>query len=116
VHTAGVDKDFIPMFKLELTEGINFTGAKADSAHFILNETAVRESGIKDPIGKKFRLHRVTGTIVGVAKDFHFVSLRQKIEPFVFYYQPESPKLFVKTNGADVPETLAALEKVWKQY
>ncbi|GHM99647.1 ABC transporter permease [Cytophagales bacterium WSM2-2] len=115
-HKAGIDKDFIPLFKMDLVEGNNFTGAKADSIHYILNETAVRESGIKDPIGKKFRLHRVTGTIVGVVKDFHFVSLKQKIQPFVFFYQPVSSKLFVKTNGRDLPETIVKLEKIWKEY
>jgi len=116
VHTVGVDKDFIPLFKIEMTEGEKFSGSVTDSAHFILNETAVRESGIKDPIGKRFRLAGVEGTIIGVAKDFHFVSLKQNIQPFVFYYQPVSSKLFVKASRNDAPEAIRAVEKVWKQY
>jgi len=116
IHTAGIDKDFISLFKIQLIEGVDFSGSQTDSAHFILNETAVRKSGIKDPIGKRFRLGRVNGTIIGVVKDFHFESLRQNIQPFVFYYKPVSPRLFVKANRSDAPEAIEAVEKIWKQY
>jgi putative ABC transport system permease protein len=116
VHDMGIDKDFISLFKIDMAEGKAFSGTASDSSHFILNETAVRESGIKDPIGKRFRLHRVEGTIVGVVKDFHFVSLRQKIEPFVFHYEPVSSGLFVKANASGAKEALRRIEKVWNQY
>ena len=36
--------------KMKMVAGNNFTGSKADSAHFILNETAVKQAGIKDPL------------------------------------------------------------------
>ena len=38
--------DFIPAYGIELAAGQNFSGTKADSAHFILNETAVKQAGI----------------------------------------------------------------------
>jgi putative ABC transport system permease protein len=116
VHSTKIDPDFLPLFNIPLVEGANFTGAATDSAHFILNETAVRETGIKDPIGKRFRLYSMEGTIIGVVKDFHFLSLKQKIEPFVFSYQPESSRLFVKASGTDIPAAIRAVEKIWTQY
>ena len=88
VSPMDVDKDFISFFKMQMAEGNGFTGAVADSTHFILNETAVKAARLKDPIGKKFKLRKPEGTIIGVVKDFHFASMRQKIEPAVFYYQP----------------------------
>jgi putative ABC transport system permease protein len=57
------------------------TGNKADSTHFILNETAIKEIGLKDPVGKRFRLWETEGTIIGVVKDFHFNTMREKIAP-----------------------------------
>ena len=42
MHTVAIDKDFIPFFNMKLQQGANFTGAVADSLHFILNETAVK--------------------------------------------------------------------------
>jgi putative ABC transport system permease protein len=114
-HDLLVDEDFIPLFKLELAAGKNFTGSKTDTAHFILNETAVSQMGIKDPIGKRFRWHRVEGTIIGVAKDFHFTPLQNVIQPFVFAYRP-SRILYVKAINKNMPEAVVAVEKIWNRY
>jgi len=111
-----MDKDFIGMFKLKFAAGTGFTGAKSDSAHYILNETAVKLAGIKDPIGKRFKLHNTDGTIIGVVKDFHFASLKQTIEPAIFSYRPSSWQMFVKTTGKDAPAAIKLVEKYWKQY
>lgn len=117
VYPVSIDKDYIPFFKLQMTAGHNFTGAIADSSHFILNETAVKEAGIKDPIGKKFRIWQNEGTIIGVVKDFHFASLRKKIEPAVFFYNPyNTGRLFIRTTGKDASKAIAAAERSWKQY
>lgn len=116
IHPMGIDQDFIKFFKLKLDAGASFTGVKPDSAHFILNETAVNDAGIKNPIGKRFQLHNVNGTIVGVLKDFHFASLKQKIEPFIFYYRPSTWQLLVKTTGKDAPKALKTVENTWKRY
>ena len=116
IHPMSVDKDFIPVFKLKLALGANFTGVKTDSAHYILNETAVRDAGIKNPVGKRFKLHDVNGIIIGVVKDFHFASLKQKIEPFIFQYQPDTWQLFVKTTGKDAPQAVKAVKTAWERY
>jgi putative ABC transport system permease protein len=114
----GIDKDFISFFKMQLTQGNSFSGAVADSTHFILNETAVKAARIKDPIGKKFSLQDREGTIIGVAKDFHFTSMREKIQPAIFYYRPVSDygRVYLKTTGADAPKAIAAAETEWKKY
>ncbi|MVM31474.1 FtsX-like permease family protein [Spirosoma sp. HMF4905] len=116
VHPLTVDQDFLSVFKLSLVEGQGFTGIASDSTHFILNETAVREAGLTNPIGKRFTLWNTEGTIIGVVKDFHFASLKQKIEPAVFQYNPGNELMYVKTTGEDAPQALAAVEKRWKQY
>jgi putative ABC transport system permease protein len=115
----GIDKDFISFFKLQLTQGNAFRGSVADSTHFILNETAVKAARLKDPVGKKFSLQGREGTIIGVAKDFHFTSMRQKIQPAIFYYRPVGDyggRLYIKTNGANAPKAIAAAEVQWKKY
>ncbi|SRR5579871_584537 len=113
----GVDKDFIPFFKMKITEGSPFTGAVSDSAHFILNETAVKAARLANPVGHKFKMHGIDGTIIGVAKDFHFTSMREKIQPAIFYYRPAGYyKIYLKTTGADAPRAIAAAETEWKKY
>jgi len=76
----------------------------------------VREAGITNPIGKRFKLHEQDGIIIGVVKDFHFASLKQKIEPAVFFYTPTNWLMFVKTTGRDAPLAIASVQKVWKRY
>jgi len=113
----GIDKDFISFFKMQMKEGDVFTGTIADSTHFILNEAAVKAARLEDPIGKRFKLQQTMGTIIGVVKDFHFASMRQKIEPAVFYYnRQDNYKLYVKTTGKDAPKAIAALSGQWKKY
>jgi len=117
ISPMAIDKDFISFFKMQMVKGETFTGSVNDSTHFILNETAVRATRLKDPIGQKFKLQKTEGTIIGVVKDFHFASMRQKIEPAVFYYNPGSYyKLYVKTTGKEAPKAIAALETQWKKY
>jgi putative ABC transport system permease protein len=117
VHPMGIDKDFISFFKLQMKDGVAFTGNKADSTHFILNETAIKEIGLKDPVGKRFRLRETEGTIIGVVKDFHFNTMREKIAPAVFFYNPTSYQtIYIKTNGQNAMAALAAAGGQFKQY
>jgi putative ABC transport system permease protein len=116
IHPTGVDENYIPVLKMQMADGKNFSGGKVDSAHFILNETAIKDAGIKDPIGKSFKLWDVTGTIIGVVKDFHYTSLKKRIEPMVFYYSPANWALYIKTTGKDANKAIASIERMWAKY
>jgi len=117
MHEISVDKDFISFFKMKMLDGTSFTGAPIDTAHFILNETAIKETGIKDPVGKRFSMHGVKGTIMGVVKDFHYASMREKITPAVFYYHPQYFRtIYIKTTGKDAAQAVAAAGRQFKQY
>ena len=117
VHPMTVDKDFLSFFKMKMVAGTGFTGAVNDSTHLILNETAIKQLGLKDPVGKSFRMWKYKGTIVGVVKDFHFASMKEKIAPSVFYYAPQYMQtMYIKTTGRDAPKAIAAAQRVFKQY
>jgi putative ABC transport system permease protein len=116
IQPNGIDQYFIPLLKMNMVAGDNFTGSKGDSAHFILNETAVRETGIKDPIGKSFTLWETKGTIIGVVKDFNYASLKDPIKPAIFTYKPSNWLMYIKTTGKEASKAIAAAQKIWKQY
>jgi putative ABC transport system permease protein len=90
----------------------------------VINETAARQLGFGDPaaaIGKIFS--SITGVlpgtrreIIGVVPDFARDSVRVPISP-VFYEDsaPYSNQLNVKLSGTKVPETLQAIDDLWKQ-
>lgn len=116
IHPIYVDRYFARFFKMKLAKGEFFRGLKTDSAHYILNETAVREAGITNPIGKRFKLHDRNGIIIGVMKDFHLASLREKIEPAIFVYSEANWQMYVRTTGKDAPLAIKSVQKIWKQY
>jgi len=117
VHPIAIDKDFMSFFKMKLAQGSDFTGAVNDTSHFILNEAAVQQIAYKNPIGRRFRSWKTKGTIIGIAKDFHFASMKEKIAPAVFYYQPDILRnIYIKTNGRDAAKAIHAAEMSFKQY
>jgi len=112
IHPVSVDESFLSFFKMHLRTGRNFTGSPADSGHYILNESAIREMGLKDPVGKPFSLLNKKGTIIGVIKDFHFMSLKVPIQPAVLAYYPTwNNQLFVRTTTRDAAKAVAAVAR-----
>lgn len=84
--TWGVDPGFIPALGIELASGRNFTpGMKTDSGAVIINETAARVLGYKDPLKSSLYYAGQPRPIIGVVKDFNAGSLRNKIPPIVLY-------------------------------
>ena len=111
------DRDFLNTFGIELVQGQNFSPSGQETS-FILNETAVREIGWDDPIGKKLT-HWIpqTGSVIGVVRDFHFMSLHHKIEPLVLFYSPLwFQYLSIRIRSDDVPGILNFIEKKWHEW
>jgi len=116
VNQMSVSANFIPDMGMKLVEGQNFTGTPADSTNLILNETAVRESGITNPIGKRFNFHGTDCRIIGVVKDFVFESARNKVAPTVLMSIPNwNGTVYVRTSGQNTPQAIAAVEQLWKK-
>lgn len=73
--------------------------------------------GLKDPIGKRLRIQKTTGIICGVVQDFHYASMRKKIEPAVFVYDLQNCwHLSVKAKPGAAREAVKATERVFKQF
>ena len=115
VRWISVDHDFIKTMGIELKEGRDFSLDFASDVNkaYILNETAVRELGLNSPLGKAFEIVE-RGKIIGVVKDFHFLSLHSEIEPVVLVLYPEGFNQFaVRIRSENIPETLSFLEETW---
>jgi hypothetical protein len=80
---VAVGYDFIQTMEAGLLYGRDLSEEHADSASYMINETAMRVIGYKDPVGMPLSLEGVNGTIIGVVRDFHFNSLHVPIEPMV---------------------------------
>jgi predicted permease len=114
----GVGYDYVKTMGLRIVAGRDFSRQFAtDSTNYILNETAARETGYKDPIGKPFTFHRHHGKIIGVVQDFHFQSMHSKIRPLVVRLaisEHDLWSLVVRAEPGKTGEALAGLEKIVK--
>ncbi len=111
------DKDFIPAMKIRFIEGNNFTGMPSDSAHYILNETAVKQMGLKAPyVGQEISFHEWKGTILGVVKDFNFKSLKEKISPLLFFSRWKGNILYIRTTAANAQRAIASAQNQYRKY
>jgi predicted permease len=89
---------------------------------FVVNEAAVRAMGYRDParaVGKRIKIgiNDIEAPVIGVVKDFHASSLHEAIKPVVIMNFP----FFYGTVGLrfrtdDYPATLAAVERVCRQF
>ncbi len=116
---ASVDFDFPKLMKLSVVEGRMFSREFAtDSADaFMVNEEAVKQMGLKDPIGKWVQAWKKRGHIIGVLKDFNTGSLRELIRPLIIDvkdYEYWGIILFRMEQGK-TKEALASIEKVCKE-
>lgn len=107
--------DIIKTMNISMKEGRDFSERlPVDSAAVILNEEAVKQMGLKDPVGQEIETYAGKMTIVGVAKDFHFESLHNPINPAVIMCKPEWTWLYyVRTSGANTPQVLKDLEQTY---
>lgn len=116
-----VDPDFIDFYELELLEGRGFKeGFETDEAEaFLLNQTGMLRLGWKDPkeaIGKKLRWQNKRGVVIGILKDFNFMSAENPIEPFIVIMDPRREGyLSVKVAPGDYSLALQKIENVWNE-
>lgn len=139
IPMAGVwiDDRMLEVYGVKPLAGRNLTAGDFDSEYpgrhsnrFLINESAMRALGFDSPAAAlgpfplmadtpALRSGRPAGNgldeIIGVVPDFSMASLRLRIGPTVFYADPmQFSTISLKLKGAHIPETLAAIDRVWK--
>ncbi|UCE42103.1 MAG: ABC transporter permease [Candidatus Aminicenantes bacterium] len=113
-----VDFDYFETLGIEVAEGRTFSKDFATDAEeaYIVNEELVRQMGMEEPLGKRFAFWEEWGTIVGVAKNFHFQSLHNKINPISFRLNPSWMRfVYVRIKPDDIPATVVFLRNTWNR-
>jgi putative ABC transport system permease protein len=124
------DHDFLPTMGIELVAGRNFSKefGTDEMNSVIINETAVKQFGWDDPLGKTIKSYdpRKTGgqykemTVIGVVKDFHLRYLTLEMEPIYIGCDPNYPRPYnymdlisVRLKPADMAGTLDFMNAQW---
>ncbi len=113
MYHGSVDFDFIDTFQMQIIRGTDFSQKTTSGASsgLVVNEEAVRQMELVDPIGKRLTMWNHDGPIIGVVKNFHFNNVRNKVEPLVLKVAPEEAKiLIIKILPGHAPEVLSFIE------
>jgi putative ABC transport system permease protein len=117
-----VEPSLFDLYGIKPVAGHN--SGSSDGTYYLLNETAARQLGFATPsdaIGYILPTHGgITlheAPVIGVVPDFSLDSVEHRIEAQGFLVSPKDP-LFnlinVKLTGHQIPETLNAIDRLWK--
>lgn len=122
------DHSFLKTLELNLIAGRDFSEAYStdETQAFIINESAAKKMGWKDPIGKELTLRfylsdlvEKKGTVVGMVQDFQYHSLHNEIDPIliqVFSSTYYHDYLAVRITSDDLQSTLSGIEEKWSAF
>jgi putative ABC transport system permease protein len=120
-----VDYDYIATLGMEVLDGRAFSkDFLSDSTSVILNESAVKQMGLENPIGSYVAGYDQIGDstfvvaykVIGVLKDFHYKSLKTNIDPLAFFIGKNTEYVTFKISGDDVKGTIARVHTLWDEF
>ena len=122
IYISPVGFNFVEMLGIEVIAGRSFTKDlyQETSTDYLINEATLKELGwtAEEAIGTSFAPWGSEGTIVGIVRDFNFLSLYQEIAPLTIMLAPQNNQRYVlaKLHTENIPETIASLETTFKEF
>lgn len=118
-----VDYDLFKTLDIKLLEGRLFDKEKESDSipYFILNETAVKNLNIKNPIGRRLGTFinqqgdMRLGNVIGIVKDFHIEGFNQPIRPMIMTISNQVWFASFKISPNEMNSTIAFIEKEWNK-
>jgi putative ABC transport system permease protein len=119
-----VDNDFIPTLKMQILQGRNFSKEFNDSASVIINETAAKQIGWKEAVGKYLAYpgNNQRFKVIAVVKDFNVSSFHELVESFALFntssktYNLHSSFISVRLQPGKINELISRMEAEWKSF
>lgn len=118
----GVDDNFLNALEIPVVKGRNFSQSFTSDPmeSVVVNEAFVKEAGWQDPVGKEinFEWKNQKYKVIGVIKDYHFASLKEKIKPLLLTQDPNYGlgTIYLKLNSTDIPETIKTVGKIFHAH
>ncbi|WP_145713924.1 ABC transporter permease [Chitinophaga japonensis] len=114
-----IDADYIPTLGIQMAAGRNFSPLMpTDSSAVLLNETAVKVLGFKDPLHKTVYTYGANGAplaqrIIGVVKDFHVGSLHDAIAPMLFTLGEQAGAISFRLQTGNIPAVVGKIKEAY---
>jgi len=115
-----VQVNFPEFFGVKMAEGRYFqdTDSTGNKHAIIFNECFLKIHQLKNIQGKDFPGFDMNLSVVGIAKNINYTSLRDSIRPMGFAILGDKYMnwFFVKLSGKDVPGAIENIRKTWEKY
>jgi putative ABC transport system permease protein len=118
VYFCEVDEDFTEVYGIDFINGRNYSRDFNDTrkSSVIVNESAAKAFGLESPIGSRLGMFGDNDAeIIGVMRDFNFLSLHKSIAPMVLLYGDGS-YLSARIQGDNIHSTIGYIEDVVKRF
>jgi putative ABC transport system permease protein len=123
VRFNSMDYNFIDVFKMKLITGRLFSRdyVQDQDTSAIITASAVRLLGFakpEDAIGQTVVIPQFewSAIVVGVVNDYHQVSLKEAMEPTLFYCSPNYGEFYsMRINSRDITKTIAHVRQSWEK-
>jgi putative ABC transport system permease protein len=118
-----IGHDYTKTLGMQLLQGRDFDkNMSTDSSALIINESAAKIFGYKNPIGKKLFMYAdvqtkrmIAFTIIGVVKNFNYESLRENVGAMSMCLSTKSYGMIsIRLQTDNVKEAIAKIESKWK--
>lgn len=114
------DDAFLSVYEIPLVAGRNIQPADT-MKEVVVNQAFLKAAGFGnayDILGKTITIYEgLAMPVVGVVKNFHSHSFREKVPPLVMTSDLEAARLLnIKIAGGELPKGIEALEQTWKTF
>ncbi len=118
INFSNVYYNYLNTMGMELTDGRDFSRqVPADSNAVIVNRRFVDVFNIISPLGKTVDLGRSKPKIIGIVEDFHYRSLKHKIEPVIHMFGSRRGMnhMLVNVSSGEMDRSISILKDIWKE-
>jgi putative ABC transport system permease protein len=117
-YTMTVDQDFVQTMGLKIIKGRDFSWDISTDQYgaMIINETAVKEFELTQPIGTELEMFGHKVYIIGVMKDFHASSFHQKIPPSALWVAPWGGTINIRIDSKNKDKSIVYIKKIWDEF
>jgi putative ABC transport system permease protein len=119
VNVKYADVEYFNTYDLSLVAGRLYHNSDT-AREYVVNETFLEKFGIQNAeggLGKTITMNGTTLPIVGVLKDFHLLSLQEKIEPLALMCRKSEYRMAgVKLQGRNPREVSQKVESTFRSF
>lgn len=116
------DENFVPTMDIRMKSGRSFSLQYDDSLSMVINEEMEKLLGWEDAVGRRISLPSgpeptdlTAYTVIGVVRNFHFATIRHKIEPMFMLYNDNNNAMSIRIKESGIDETINYITDTWKK-